>query len=177
MDSGFQHCLLCLLPLGFTQGWKHCCCTARPVPLNGLLARATNALEVEHGVRGGRGVTAALAVSGQTRIHWESSARGALRKISTHNQCSTSAAIGVPGAIRQVMKHPVGAGDQAWPAGEVSTQLMGGLDDEVFRVVALRRIVIGKVLLQSQEVLFQQVPAQHGERIGDERPEDERAQH
>jgi hypothetical protein len=22
---------------------KHCCCTARPVPMNGLLARATNA--------------------------------------------------------------------------------------------------------------------------------------
>ena len=46
--------------------------------MNGLLARATNALEVRHGVRGGRVVTAALAVSGQTRIHWESSARGAL---------------------------------------------------------------------------------------------------
>ena len=40
--------------------------------MNGLLARATNAYEQRRWV-----VYMALAVSGQTRIHWESSARGA----------------------------------------------------------------------------------------------------
>jgi hypothetical protein len=45
--------------------------------MNGLLARATNALLDTKGARWV--VYMALAVSGQTRIHWESSARGALR--------------------------------------------------------------------------------------------------
>ena len=65
----FQHCLV------YSFG-KHCCCTARLDPVIGLLARATNASETAGGWVG----YVALAVSGQTRIHWESSARGALRE-------------------------------------------------------------------------------------------------
>jgi hypothetical protein len=38
VDSGFSIAWVCL-----PHGRGHCCCTARPVPVNGLLARATNA--------------------------------------------------------------------------------------------------------------------------------------
>ena len=57
---------------------KHCCCTARRIPMDGLLARATNA-PVLHGSGKRWEGCEAFAVSGQTRIHLESSARGALR--------------------------------------------------------------------------------------------------
>jgi hypothetical protein len=48
--------------------------------MDGLLARATN---TPVGGGGGETMLLAVAVSGQTRIHRESSARGALRNFHT----------------------------------------------------------------------------------------------
>ena len=74
MDSGFQHCLLCLLPLSIGSRLEalllhgEACSVERP-------ASQSNQRAELWAMGGGM---SALAVSGQTRIHWESSARGAL---------------------------------------------------------------------------------------------------
>ena len=65
MDSGFQHCLFVS-----TAEAGHCCCTARPVPFERPASQSNQRISKSQSEGG---FEAALAVSGQTRIHWESS--------------------------------------------------------------------------------------------------------